>query len=309
MLVYEKEWDMAEQIKEDLYTIGEKFKEMIKDIDYEDADDGPLFMIKKQLEDIYNLARMQEEISDYFEEIVYENNSDEDREREFNSVEGKYKRLPEERKLGVAKIVSILQHQSMVDIVSIHKYNLKQEDFDTFAEIFNISWVNQSHGDWVWISFQKDGKNLDLDGLREAGVPYYEDEDKEKESCSDSEVEVVETEEIKEEDEYGYVTPDGIFIGSAWGTHEGSALDIVKEKKLTDRYHSYQDEVHKFAPARDFLINELKYILIHNPSRLGRTQVQIGPQNSLTKAQKDFLYDYFIKRDENVRAEYYLNLD
>ena len=305
MLVYEKEWDMAEQIKEDLYTIGEKFKEIVKDIDYEDADDGPLFMIKKQLEDIYNLARMQEEISDYFEEIVYENNSDEDREREFNSVEGKYKRLPEERKLGVAKIVSILQHQSMVDIVSIHQYELKQEDFNAFCEMFDISWTTQSHGDWIWISFQKDGKNLDLDELRELGIPYYEPTEKEE----NKEKEIEEVEEIREEDEYGFVAPDGTFIGSAWGTHEGSALDIVEEKNLTDRYHKYQDEIHKFAPARDFLINDLKYILIHNPSRLGRTQVQIGPQNSLTKAQKDFLYDYFIKRDENVRAEYYLNLD
>lgn len=305
MLVYEKEWDMAEQIKEDLYTIGEKFKEMVKDIDYEDADDGPLFMIKKQLEDIYNLARMQEEISDYFEEIVYENNSDEDREREFNSVEGKYKRLSEDRKLGVAKIVSILQHQSMVDIVSLHQYGLKKEDFNTFAEMFNISWTTQSHGDWIWISFQKDEKNLNLDELRELGVPYYESTEKEE----NKESEIEEVEEIREEDEYGFVTPDGTFIGSAWGTHEGSALDIVKEKNLTDRYHKYQDEIHKFAPARDFLINELKYILIHNPSRLGRTQVQIGPQNSLTKAQKDFLYDYFIKRDENGRADYYLELD
>lgn len=305
MLVYEKEWDMAEQIKEDLYTIGEKFKEMVKDIDYEDADDGPLFMIKKQLEDIYNLARMQEEISDYFEEIVYENNSDEDREREFNSVEGKYKRLPEERKLGIAKIVSILQHQSMVDIVSIHQYELKEEDFNAFCEMFDISWTTQSHGDWIWISFQKDGKNLDLYELRELGIPYYEPTEKEE----DKEREIEEVEEIREEDEYGFVAPDGTFIGSAWGTHEGSALDIVEEKNLTDRYHKYQDEIHKFAPARDFLINELKYILIHNPSRLGRTQVQIGSQNSLTKAQKDFLYSYFTERDEKGRAEYYLNLD
>ena len=44
--------------------------------------------------------------------------------------------------------------------------------------------------------------------------------------------------------------------------------------------------------ANDYLVNEKGYALLHNPYGYGNTL--LSAPKRLTKAQKEFLYDYFI---------------
>ena len=59
--------------------------------------------------------------------------------------------------------------------------------------------------------------------------------------------------------------------------------------------------------AREFLSGVKGYALIHNPAGFGGYLV--SHEKPLTKAQREFLYDYFIKIGDRFKAECYLEGD
>ena len=68
----------------------------------------------------------------------------------------------------------------------------------------------------------------------------------------------------------------------------------------------YEDKFDKGLAClyRDFLIEVKSYVLILNPSNSGGYVVSHGDR--LTKAQREFLYDYFIKIGDRWKADQYL---
>lgn len=94
------------------------------------------------------------------------------------------------------------------------------------------------------------------------------------------------------DDDYGWLEPNGSFHPVEFGMHEKWANDHVMEcfsdeykKKRADRYISYGD----------FLANR-GWVLLHNPCQ--GIAIPITAQGKrYTKAQKEFLYQYFINRN------------
>lgn len=97
-------------------------------------------------------------------------------------------------------------------------------------------------------------------------------------------------------DHYGWLAPDGKYTRARFGDHEKVALEILDEK---DWYQDYLQEENMSATcdcglylANDYLVNKKGYVLLHNPYGYGNTL--ISAPKRLTKAQKEFLYDYFM---------------
>ena len=55
---------------------------------------------------------------------------------------------------------------------------------------------------------------------------------------------------------------------------------------------------------RDFLMERKGYALIHNPS--GDGGYVVTSRVKLTKAQREFLYDYFLSMGDRFKAEQYI---
>lgn len=107
--------------------------------------------------------------------------------------------------------------------------------------------------------------------------------------------------------EFGWLSPIGDFRKSPFGCHEECAEWIVEDNHFGKEYDEwYDDKLDKGLDClhKDFLIEVKGYVLIHNPSNSGGYVVSHG--NRLTKAQKDFLYDYFIKIGDRWKAEQFL---
>lgn len=303
MLVYERERNLASEIKNDLESVLEKMIRMLEDIDYEGATEEPLSLLEEQLVELTATLDRAEKIQSYMEELVEINNTKEEIEADNNSLPKKFSRLAEDRKEGIAKIVKVLQGMNVVDATSISMNRIVKEDVEAFCELYGVDYGCDGHGNWSWIYFSKDGKKLDLEELRALGVPNFRENEKKEEVV----------EEVKEEVSsepslgYGFLTPSGDFIESPWGTHEKSALEIIEKNGWEEEYRTWEFNG-EYSLARDFLIYAKGYCLIHNPSAFGVTQVHV-PSKGLTKKQKEFLYDYFIKEGNPDRGEYYLSLN
>ena len=112
--------------------------------------------------------------------------------------------------------------------------------------------------------------------------------------------------DIKEEyhyKEYGWLSPTGEYKEAQFGDHEKSARIIIEHKKFKDfKEWSYREDTSGLA--RDYLVHEKGYALIHDPSGLQRYIVTHN--KPLTNKQKDFLYGFFIDMGMTNRAEEYV---
>lgn len=166
----------------------------------------------------------------------------------------------------------------------------------------NIYPVNRRHGFWEWMSFyDRDTDELmSSEDLIERGFAIRKEESEEKLSETQEDEENVDI----REPEYGWLSPSGEFKESPWGTHEGSAQEIVEKNGWNKEFRSW-DVRDKDNPrlARDFLVQVKGYVLIDNPIPLvGRPKATY--ESRLTKKQKDFLYGYFIDAGDDMMANY-----
>jgi hypothetical protein len=91
--------------------------------------------------------------------------------------------------------------------------------------------------------------------------------------------------------DFGWLRPDGKFFDVDWGKHESWAIEYV-EKHYPDRNISY---------AGDFL-KEHNWLLFHSPGGGNYVNIPTDDIQSATKRQKEFLYDYFMKRNRQREA-------
>lgn len=114
--------------------------------------------------------------------------------------------------------------------------------------------------------------------------------------------------------ELGWLSPTGVFHPVPWGEHEKWACDYVDKHYSLDNLgiNAFRD-LHKdkngnLIIGSDVLREKLHWILIHNPSTVKNNEcVEINEMNIISKAQKEFLYDYFTHRNNSEQAEKYLN--
>lgn len=82
--------------------------------------------------------------------------------------------------------------------------------------------------------------------------------------------------------DYGWLSPHGKFYGVEWGEHEDWANNFLKEKGLES------------DAGGDTLIKG-GWVLLHNPAQ-GIAFPTRSTARTYTKAQKEFLYDYYMER-------------
>ena len=105
--------------------------------------------------------------------------------------------------------------------------------------------------------------------------------------------------------EFGWLSPTGIFTESPFGEHEKSAIRICQEKGFESEYLAWvSTDANSIRPHRDFLSEVKGYSLIHNPS--GSGGYIVTNTKKLTKAQKEFLYGYFMDIGDRFKAERFL---
>lgn len=101
------------------------------------------------------------------------------------------------------------------------------------------------------------------------------------------------------EDDYGWLAPDGTFYPVEFASHQSWAWRKLKELGAIEKHElntgSYGDK-----------LVEMGWALLHNPG-MGTAFVTSSDSKSLTKKQKDFLFDYYTKRNKPRKAEEYLD--
>lgn len=125
-------------------------------------------------------------------------------------------------------------------------------------------------------------------------IPTQEDQSKQRESKV-------------QHKEFGWLSPEGTFTESPFGTHEESAEMICERKGFVDEYWKWvkengDNEIGHLM--RDFLSEVKGYCLIHNPTGCGGYIVT--NMKSLTKRQKEFLYGYFMDMGDRFKAEQFI---
>lgn len=84
-------------------------------------------------------------------------------------------------------------------------------------------------------------------------------------------------------EDYGWLSPHGKFYGVEWGEHENWANNFLEEKGLENN------------DGGDTLIKG-GWVLLHNPAQ-GIAFPTRNIARAYTKAQKEFLHDYYMERN------------
>ena len=108
-------------------------------------------------------------------------------------------------------------------------------------------------------------------------------------------------------EDYGWLDPDGNFYPVEWCHHDEWAREYLEEHYPFDNKYAHlywktdENNQRQHITAGDVLIYSLHWALLDNPYR-GLANLQHDPARELTKAQKEFLYDYYIERDRHDDA-------
>ena len=105
---------------------------------------------------------------------------------------------------------------------------------------------------------------------------------------------------IEEDDDYGWLEPDGTYHPVEWCNHQEWATDYLKDKGKDRK--GFIDLVDKYRNPGDALVYRFGWVLLHNPGQ-GNAYPTFDQTKGLTKHQKEFLFDYYRKRGRNREAD------
>lgn len=104
------------------------------------------------------------------------------------------------------------------------------------------------------------------------------------------------------DEDYGWLEPSGVFHPVEWGQHEEWACEQVKLKDWFEEWTLHGGGgLHSFG---DFLVYRRGWVLLHNPAQ-GLARPTFSDTKPLTKAQKEFLFDYYTERERPDLARTY----
>ena len=110
--------------------------------------------------------------------------------------------------------------------------------------------------------------------------------------------------EEKHKDNYGWLEPDGTFHPVPWCDHQEFASEVIRERGWWDEFDRWDDDTSIYCNG-DFLTRVKGWVLLHNPGR-GVAFVTRDEGKRLTKAQREFLFNYYFDRGEKAKAAEYL---
>lgn len=113
-------------------------------------------------------------------------------------------------------------------------------------------------------------------------------------------------EEEHSTEDYGWLEPDGTFHEVKWADHQDFAEKFIRENMTEEDWIAAgihqpgQFRSDSLCTFGDYLI-ERGWVLLHNPSQ-GIAFPTKKPEKRYTKAQKEFLYDYYMERRREKEA-------
>ena len=116
-------------------------------------------------------------------------------------------------------------------------------------------------------------------------------------------------EEKHSTEDYGWLAPDGTFYEVEWGNHQEWANNYLKEHLSEEEQKAALIEINASGMAKsgtdimgaaDYLVRR-GWVLLHNPSQ-GIAVPTRNPLKRYTKAQQEFLYDYYMERGKEKEA-------
>lgn len=208
----------------------------------------------------------------------------------------------------IDKAMKLLENSSIITIMDLGRPGIR-EGLYYIMEIYGLGFSQYVRADWEWISLKKgeNGKPLtakDILAMDKDEKKYNNLKRNHKNFDSGTtDKEIDQTLRTKVQP-FGWLSPDGFFIESEWGTHTESANNIIKEKGFKAEFRSwFKDEPDYSLLAGDFLTQQKGYCLIHSPANVGYIVTHFKP---LTKKQKDFLFGYFAEMGNFGRASMYV---
>lgn len=109
-------------------------------------------------------------------------------------------------------------------------------------------------------------------------------------------------------EDYGWLDPQGNFYPVEWGMHAQWANDWLEEHHMLyrDRPDIYvkknaDSSIEHVLSSGDVLVYSLGWVLLDNPWQ-GIARATSDPSRELTKAQKEFLYGYYVERGRMEEA-------
>lgn len=108
-------------------------------------------------------------------------------------------------------------------------------------------------------------------------------------------------------DDYGWLHPNGTFYPVDFGEHEEWAGKYIEEhypNEYTSAFEPQPESTDNYHSFGDFLVYRKNFCLLDNPAQ-GIAKVTCSPGKNRTKAQKEFLFDYYTKRNHPELANLY----
>lgn len=108
-------------------------------------------------------------------------------------------------------------------------------------------------------------------------------------------------------EDYGWLEPNGTFHDVEWAKHQEWAERYIRENMseeewlLAGTYIDGQFKTNHHNTFGDFLVDR-GWVLLHSPSQ-GIAQPTRSPVKRYTKAQQEFLYDYYVERGKEKEAK------
>lgn len=154
--------------------------------------------------------------------------------------------------------------------------------------------------DWYTVAMEHVPEYKRNEVLRETGQPVVS---RFGNSMLDSFMERMMDEGEHTTEDYGWLEPSGIFHEVEWGQHQTWAAEYVKEN-FPEEYKKISMQSNTgtgLIGEGDWLV-ERGWVLLHSPSQ-GIAQPTRNPIKRYTKAQQEFLYDYYQERNREKEAD------
>lgn len=161
----------------------------------------------------------------------------------------------------------------------------------------------QKYMEWYEVAMEYVPESLKNEVRRETGQPV------ENLYCSGMLTGFMErmlNEEEHSTEDYGWLAPDGTFHEVEWGNHQEWAEKYIRTNMTEEQWlEAGIHEKGKFQSASyntfgDWLV-ERGWVLLHSPSQ-GIAFPTRNPLKRYTKAQQEFLYDYYMERGKEKEA-------
>ncbi len=163
----------------------------------------------------------------------------------------------------LCKVFKKLENCNFIQMTGFGIGNVTSDDLKAFNDYFELEPKRLVWGDWDMLFFEKNGKRLD-------SVDYAE-----MKKQIDAQIDELEKQDVKQSpkketklknEDYGWLSPDGEFYPSEWGTHQTKATEILDENGWSCEAWKMQESEERLTDA-DYLAKYKNFVLIHSPSQ------------------------------------------